>query len=132
MEIVFALAVLAAFSVLTAIAYSVRGHSALVGLIVGFLFGPFGLFYALFKRRTGAAVVREARAEGRVPCPHCAEFILPAAKICPYCRSPIEYPPRSIAGRDGQASCPYCLFQIPVAATACPNCGRPLEPGWAV
>jgi len=27
------------------------------------------------------------RAPGRVPCPHCAELIMPAAKKCPYCRS---------------------------------------------
>jgi hypothetical protein len=27
--------------------------------------------------------------EGRVPCPHCAELILPAAKKCPFCRSEI-------------------------------------------
>lgn len=25
--------------------------------------------------------------EQRIPCPHCAEKILPAAKICPFCRS---------------------------------------------
>jgi len=24
---------------------------------------------------------------GRVPCPYCAEMILPAAKICPFCKS---------------------------------------------
>lgn len=26
---------------------------------------------------------------GRVPCPHCAEAILPAAKLCPHCRTPL-------------------------------------------
>ena len=26
---------------------------------------------------------------GRVPCPECAELILPAAKRCPYCRSAV-------------------------------------------
>ncbi|WP_156831236.1 hypothetical protein [Arhodomonas aquaeolei] len=26
----------------------------------------------------------------RVPCPHCAEFILPAAKICPFCKSALK------------------------------------------
>ena len=31
--------------------------------------------------------------EGRVPCPECAEAILPAARKCPYCRSVIQ--PRS-------------------------------------
>src|SRR5260221_10709628 len=27
--------------------------------------------------------------EGRVPCPECAEAVLPAARRCPYCPSPI-------------------------------------------
>lgn len=31
--------------------------------------------------------------EGRVPCPECAEAVLPAARRCPFCRSVI--PPRS-------------------------------------
>jgi len=28
--------------------------------------------------------------EGRVPCPECAEAILPAARRCPYCRSVVS------------------------------------------
>ena len=31
--------------------------------------------------------------EGRVPCPECAEAILPAARRCPFCRSVVS--PRS-------------------------------------
>lgn len=27
------------------------------------------------------------KSENRVPCPHCAEAILPAAKKCPFCKS---------------------------------------------
>jgi hypothetical protein len=27
------------------------------------------------------------RDAGRVPCPHCAELILPAARKCPFCKS---------------------------------------------
>lgn len=28
--------------------------------------------------------------EQRIPCPNCAEKILPAAKICPFCRSTVR------------------------------------------
>jgi hypothetical protein len=28
--------------------------------------------------------------DGRVPCPECAEAILPQARKCPYCRSRVE------------------------------------------
>ena len=31
--------------------------------------------------------------EGRIPCPECAEAILPEAKRCPFCRSVV--PPRA-------------------------------------
>jgi hypothetical protein len=31
--------------------------------------------------------------EGRVACPHCAEAILPAARVCPFCRSPLDQEP---------------------------------------
>lgn len=30
------------------------------------------------------------RNAGRVPCPHCAELILPAAKKCPFCKSQLS------------------------------------------
>jgi hypothetical protein len=33
---------------------------------------------------------RAANPEGRIPCPQCAELILPAAKICPFCKSAVE------------------------------------------
>jgi len=37
-----------------------------------------------------------ALAEGRVPCPECAEAILPAARRCPFCHSVVT--PRVIPG----------------------------------
>jgi hypothetical protein len=33
---------------------------------------------------------KPANQEGRIPCPQCAELILPAAKICPFCKSAVE------------------------------------------
>ena len=33
--------------------------------------------------------------EGRLPCPHCAELILPAAKFCPHCRKRLPQPASS-------------------------------------
>ena len=34
--------------------------------------------------------VRQAAADpARIPCPKCAELILPAATICPFCRSEV-------------------------------------------
>ena len=28
--------------------------------------------------------------QDRIPCPHCAELIMPAAKICPFCKSALN------------------------------------------
>jgi hypothetical protein len=38
-----------------------------------------------------ADVSRPSNPEGRIPCPQCAEMILPAAKICPFCRSSVNH-----------------------------------------
>ena len=35
--------------------------------------------------RTEAGREKKARAEGRVRCPHCAEFIMRGARVCPHC-----------------------------------------------
>lgn len=34
--------------------------------------------------------IRDARSENRIPCPMCAEKILPQAKICPFCKSVLK------------------------------------------
>ncbi|MEX2650319.1 MAG: hypothetical protein WD673_15020 [Alphaproteobacteria bacterium] len=74
-----------------------RGHSWFAGFVVGLIFGPLGVVLALLSRRTGAAIADEARAQGRVPCPHCAEFIMRAAKVCPHCGRDPAPPPTKMA-----------------------------------
>ena len=48
--------------------------------IVGLIFGPFGVLFALVS--TG----------NRIPCPYCKERINKKAEICPHCRSSLTQP----------------------------------------
>lgn len=57
--------------------------------------------YEELRRHSGT----QARADGRVACPECAEAVLPAARRCPYCqeaiapRSPAAQVPVALNGR---------------------------------
>lgn len=50
------------------------------------------LFLKFFDRIAGRGPkqISDGLSAGRVPCPHCAESILPAAKLCPHCRTPLH------------------------------------------
>ncbi len=50
------------------------------GFMLGLLLSWLGVAFALFLSPT-------PKAQGRQPCPFCAEAILPAAKVCPHCGS---------------------------------------------
>ncbi len=56
-----------------------------------FLFGlvlwPIALVLILLAPRTPQAALKRARAEGRFPCPFCAELVKAEARLCPQCRS---------------------------------------------
>ncbi len=63
------------------------------------------------------------------PCPHCAEPIQPAAKICRFCQREVEVLASEVAqattaspNSPATKTCPYCAQGIQKAATICPHC----------
>ena len=37
-------------------------------------------------------IAKAARSQGRVSCPHCAELIMPEARVCPHCQHDVAAP----------------------------------------
>ncbi len=62
---------------LIATAIGSRKGEAGSGFLVGLLFGPLGILFALLS------------SGDRMPCPHCKERIHEKAEICPHCRTPL-------------------------------------------
>lgn len=62
-----------------------RGRNVFGWFLYGFLIWPVALVHVLVIGRTEAGREKKARAEGRVRCPHCAEFIMRGARVCPHC-----------------------------------------------
>ena len=63
-----------------------KGLSPLKWWIAGFLVFPVALITLLLEPPNRSEIVaRKVRDEGMRACPHCAEAILPAAKVCRYC-----------------------------------------------
>lgn len=52
----------------------------------------------------------------RRPCPHCAEDIHQAARVCPFCKIAVE----------AQQTCPRCHASADAQAEGCPACGQRL------
>lgn len=85
----------AVLAFIPAVVASDKGRPFLVWLIYGFLLFPIAFLHALLATPNQAVVDarKVARGAGR-RCPHCAEVILPAAKVCRYCgRDVIAGPP---------------------------------------
>ena len=41
-------------------------------------------------KQVSDGIKRERKSDERIPCPMCAERILPQAKICPFCKSQLK------------------------------------------
>jgi RNA polymerase subunit RPABC4/transcription elongation factor Spt4 len=93
MEILFIVIVLA---VIPGMIASSKGRSFFGFFLFGLLIWPVALVHALIMQPTQAETAArahgQAKAEGRRPCPFCAEMIKREAKVCPHCRS--ELPAR--------------------------------------
>jgi hypothetical protein len=75
---------------LVAIVARQKGFPVGAWFVYGLLLWPVALLHAFARPRSAEGAARAATAEGRLPCPACAEPILPAARLCPQCRSPLQ------------------------------------------
>lgn len=57
--------------------WTTKGGSAVAGFLLGFLLGPFGLFYVAF-------------AFPGAPCPHCNVNVPKHASVCRFCSNELE------------------------------------------
>jgi hypothetical protein len=75
---------------------SERGLSRVAWFVTSLVFTPI-LAAILLAASPAAPKGKEA---GRVPCPWCAEAVLPPAVLCPFCRSDLsKAPPATIGSR---------------------------------
>ena len=91
MEFILIWLVLAAIAGLIA---SAKGRSGIGFFVYGLMIPIVAIIHAAVMAVSPAGAVEEkkavAAAEGRRPCPHCAEMILPNANVCRYCGRDVE------------------------------------------
>lgn len=73
-------------AIIVAVVASINGLGAVPWFFYALLVWPVALIHVLVKPRSVAAATAQAVAEGRRPCPFCAEMIKREAKLCPHCR----------------------------------------------
>ena len=62
----------------------------LVVIIAIILLNGFDKIAGRGPKQVSDGIDRARGSEGRIPCPMCAEKILPQAKVCPFCKSPVN------------------------------------------
>jgi hypothetical protein len=82
MEILIAAAIL---GIIPGIIAERKGRIGVLWWLFGTVAFVIALPAALMLSPTAEAIRENKRKEGRVPCPNCAEYIMPAAKECPFC-----------------------------------------------
>ncbi len=108
-----------AFGIIVALIANSKGRNPIGWFIYGALLFLIAIVHVLVIPRSTKAEAARARASGRVPCPHCAEMVLPAAKVCPHCRRDVDTQEPTVAG---DASCPHCGATFRPPEKACPKC----------
>lgn len=108
--------------VFASIVASSKGRSGLAWALSGFFFGPLALLAVGFMPAQDAG-------GRRVPCPNCAEMILPDAKVCRFCGSAVQLRPTAVhvgLADAGIKRCANCRKGNPPYATHCEFCGHDL------
>lgn len=74
------------FGLMTASVNRQRGHSAIVGFIVGLCLGPIGLLLAVLSPKNNQALEQRMLKAGKgQKCPHCANVVRAEARVCQFC-----------------------------------------------
>ena len=114
------------FGIVTAIIASNKGQNGCGWLILGFLFGPFGLILALAASKNEVVVEKQAVSSGTMKkCPFCAELVRAEAVVCRYCQRDL------LSLESSQGACPNCQKAIPLDSESCPKCKAQFGPNSA-
>lgn len=82
------------FSVVAGIVAASRGRSGFGYFLLSIFLSPLvGLLLAALMPSLKAASAQTQDTTPRVPCPRCAELIMPTATVCRFCQAPIEHAP---------------------------------------
>jgi len=68
-----------------------KGYSGFLWWLFGALMFILALPISLLLPTKPEALRKNKAAEGRIPCPSCAEYIMPEARICPFCQQTVPH-----------------------------------------